>query len=112
MKSSVEELRENVAVPFEKARAMPSSVYTSDAFLERELSDIFSKDWFCVGRATSLANAGDYVTLDLANQPIIVLRDKQGELKAMSNVCRHRVYAVGGSRKRAFYRLSISCVDL
>lgn len=91
MKSSVEELRENVAVPFEKARAMPSSVYTSDAFLERELSDIFSKDWFCVGRATSLANAGDYVTLDLANQPIIVLRDKQGELKAMSNVCRHRM---------------------
>jgi phenylpropionate dioxygenase-like ring-hydroxylating dioxygenase large terminal subunit len=88
---SVEELQKNVSVPFEQARAMPPSVYTSPDFLARELQDIFSKDWFCVGRATSLANAGDYVTLDLAEQPIIVLRDKSGKLKAMSNVCRHRM---------------------
>jgi phenylpropionate dioxygenase-like ring-hydroxylating dioxygenase large terminal subunit len=70
---------------------MPPSVYTSEAFLARETSSIFGNEWFCVGRADALANAGDYVTLDLADQPIIVLRDKQGALKAMSNVCRHRM---------------------
>ncbi|MEO1140645.1 MAG: SRPBCC family protein [Pseudomonadota bacterium] len=91
MKDAVEELRETVSVPFERARAMPPSVYTSEAFLQRELSDIFSKDWFCVGRASALANSGDYVTLELANQPIIVLRDQDGSLRAMSNVCRHRM---------------------
>jgi len=63
----------------------------SSDFLKRELSDIFSKDWFCVGRASALASPGDYVTLDLAEQPIIVLRDSEGKLKAMSNVCRHRM---------------------
>ena len=52
---------------------------------------MFSKDWFCVGRASALENAGDYLTLELANQPIIVLRDKDGTLKAMSNVCLHRM---------------------
>ncbi len=91
MKDAVDELRENVSVPFERARAMPPSVYTSEAFMERELRDIFAKDWFCVGRASALADTGDYVTLDLAGQPIIVLRDGNGALKAMSNVCRHRM---------------------
>ena len=41
----VEELRQSVSVPFENARAMPTSVYTSDAFLAEELTHIFRKDW-------------------------------------------------------------------
>ncbi len=91
MTESVSELKQNVSVPFEQARAMPPSVYTSQDFLERELKDIFSKDWLCIGRSSSLAKSGDYVTLDLAEQPIIVLRDQHGDLKAMSNVCLHRM---------------------
>ena len=91
MKDAARELKDNVAVPFEQARAMPPSVYTSEEFLNQELSQIFSQDWFCVGRASALANPGDYVTLELAKQPIIVLRDGEGDLKAMSNVCLHRM---------------------
>ena len=91
MTSAVSELAKNVSVPFEEAHAMPTSVYTSEEFLQRELSDVFSKDWFCVGRASALEKAGDYLTLELANQPIIVLRDTDGTLKAMSNVCLHRM---------------------
>ena len=91
MKDAAEELSENVSRPFNQARAMPPSVYTSEDFLALEKSSIFANEWFCVGRADALANSGDYVTLDLANQPIIVLRDKEGVLKAMSNVCRHRM---------------------
>ena len=91
MSNGVAELKANVAVPFEQAKAMPPSVYTSPDFLNRELRDIFSKDWFCVGRASALSSPGDYVTMDLADQPIIVLRDSEGNLKAMSNVCLHRM---------------------
>ncbi len=91
MKDAADELEENVAVAFERARAMPPSVYTSEDFLKKELDGIFAKDWFCVGRATALAKSGDYVTLELAGEPIIVLRDAAGGLKAMSNVCRHRM---------------------
>ncbi|MEO0328517.1 MAG: SRPBCC family protein [Pseudomonadota bacterium] len=91
MTNPVAELQKNVSVPFENARAMPPSVYTSEAFLDRELQDVFSKEWYCVGRASSLAAPGDYLTLDLANQPIVVLRDREGALKAMSNVCLHRM---------------------
>ena len=87
----LEELRESVARPFEQARAMPPSVYTTEEFMQAELEHIFSKDWYCIGRASALPNAGDYVTAELANQPIVVLRDRDGVLRAMSNVCLHRM---------------------
>ena len=91
MKGAIGELRENVSMPFEKARAMPPSVYKSEEFLAAELEHIFMKDWFCVGRSSSLSEPGDYLTLDLADQPLIVLRDRSSNIRAMSNVCRHRM---------------------
>ena len=84
-------LRETTAQPFERARAMPPSVYTTQDFLEAELERIFKRDWFCLGRASALANPGDYVTAELAGQPIAVLRDHDGGLRGLSNVCLHRM---------------------
>ncbi|MEM7438180.1 MAG: Rieske 2Fe-2S domain-containing protein [Pseudomonadota bacterium] len=87
----IKALASNVAVPFEQARAMPPSVYTSEEFLKAELDQIFSKDWFCVGRASALAKPGDYTTIDLAGQPVAVIRGRDKALRAMSNVCLHRM---------------------
>ncbi len=87
----ITELVKNVSVPFERATAMPPGVYTSQTFLEREQQQIFAKDWVCVGRASALSEVGDYVTYELAGQPIFVIRDNQGCLRAMSNVCLHRM---------------------
>src|SRR5688500_7759673 len=47
--------------PFENALAMPPSVYTSAAFLQRELETVFAHEWICVGRANSLGKPGDYL---------------------------------------------------
>ena len=96
----VEALRETVAVPFESARAMPTEVYTSPEFVEAELKHIFRKDWYCVGRADALAKVGDYVSCELAGQPIVVLRDRDGNLRAMSNVCLHRMSTLLHGRGR------------
>src|SRR3989338_585248 len=85
------ELHANVSVPFNQARAMPKSVYTSAEFLEQEQRHIFAHDWLCAGRAETLPNAGDYLTMKIAGEPILVLRDRDGEIRAMSNVCRHRM---------------------
>lgn len=54
------------ARPFEDAVAMPPGVYTSPDFLARELETIFAREWMCVGRASSLAKPGDYLTYELA----------------------------------------------
>ncbi len=85
------ELRANVARPFAEAKAMPRSVYTSEAFCEQEVEAIFRHEWVCVGRGDGLSEPGDYITYELAGQPIMVLRDSEGNLRAQSNVCLHRM---------------------
>ncbi|MGB3314013.1 MAG: SRPBCC family protein [Albidovulum sp.] len=87
----VDALRATTSVPFEQARAMPPEVYTSEAFLAKELELVFAREWFCVGRASAMAKPGDYVSAELAGQPIVVVRDASGGLRAMSNVCLHRM---------------------
>ena len=88
---ALDELRANVAQPFERAQAMPKSVYTSDSFAELERRHIFSRDWLCAGRAEALPNPGDYLTMEIAGEPVIILRDRDGGLRGLSNVCRHRM---------------------
>ncbi len=85
------ELADNVSVPFESARAMPKSVYVSEEFLEKERQQIFKRDWFCVGRADAFSDPGDCLAFELAGQPVLVIRGHDGELRAMANVCRHRM---------------------
>ena len=89
--SAAAELMQMAARPFEDAVAMPPSVYISEAFLARERENVFRKDWICVGRASSLARPGDYLTCDIAGQPVLVLRNRTGEIRAMANVCLHRM---------------------
>lgn len=89
--TAAEELAANTRVPFESAHAMPRSVYRSETFLSQELEHVFKHDWFCAGRASTLAKTGDYLTIELAGQPIMVVRDASGQLRAQSNVCLHRM---------------------
>jgi phenylpropionate dioxygenase-like ring-hydroxylating dioxygenase large terminal subunit len=84
-------LQATAARPFTEARAMPPAVYTSEAVTAAELERIFARDWVCVGRAEALKKRGDYLTYDLAGQPVVVLRDNEGGIRAMSNVCLHRM---------------------
>jgi phenylpropionate dioxygenase-like ring-hydroxylating dioxygenase large terminal subunit len=85
------ELRANVSVPFERAHAMPKTVYTSADFAELEQENIFAKAWLCAGRADALKAPGDYLTMEISGEPIIILRDADGKLRGLSNVCRHRM---------------------
>jgi len=89
--SPAAELRANVALPFGQAVAMPKSVYTSPEFAALEQRHIFARDWLCAGRADALHAPGDYLTMEISGEPILVLRDRDGQLRAMSNVCRHRM---------------------
>lgn len=87
----VDELVAGCERPFSDARAMPPGVYTSSKFLSLEEQAIFAKEWQCVGRASALNAPGDYLTANIAAQPIVVVRDEQMGLRAMSNVCLHRM---------------------
>lgn len=76
--------------PVERAFTMPGACYTSPEWYEREIENIFLREWICVGRAEEVPNAGDYFTVDVVGEPIVVVRDRDGLIYAHSAVCRHR----------------------
>jgi len=89
--SLIADLSANAAKPFEEARAMPPGVYHSPAFLALEESEIFRKQWICIGRAGSIPEIGDYIAADILDEPIVVVRGKDGEIRGFSNICLHRM---------------------
>jgi len=74
----------------ETARAMPGEFYTDPAWAAFEVRELFSKDWLCIGRIEEVASPGDYLAIDLLGEPVLIIRGRDGELRALSNVCRHR----------------------
>ncbi|GAB1364697.1 hypothetical protein MASR1M32_39330 [Rhodobacter sp.] len=81
------ELRANVAQPFARAQAMPKADYTSESFAALEQRHIFGREWLCTGRAGGLPDPGDYLTMEISGEPIIVLRGGDGQLRGLSNGC-------------------------
>jgi phenylpropionate dioxygenase-like ring-hydroxylating dioxygenase large terminal subunit len=79
-----------VAAPLASASTLPPAAYTDQVVWEHEVSSIFRRDWICVARSSQVAEPGDYVAIDLVDQPVLVIRDDDGAIRAMSNVCLHR----------------------
>ncbi len=90
--------------PVNEARLLPPQLYTSPEFYEFERLAIFQREWLCVGRADQLTKPGDFRTIVIAGEPLIVVRDAVGELRVLSAVCRHRgmVIADGSGNCRRF----------
>lgn len=87
----------------ESAEATPALLYTSPDIFELECRHLFANTWHLVGYADKVANPGDYFTVELLGLPIVVSRDRKGEVHAVSNVCRHRAgpVAVGEGNSKA-----------
>ena len=66
------------------------SWYTDPAMLAAEREAYFARRWLLVGRSSELPGAGDFVTVEAAGENVIVVRQADGSVRAMLNVCRHR----------------------
>ncbi len=69
---------------------LPFAWYSDDELLRRERSLIFARSWQYGGRAAQVAEPGTYLATDAGGVPLLVTRDRDGELRAFVNVCRHR----------------------
>ena len=76
------------------AYTLPPSLYTSPEVLGAEKEALFMREWLAVGRAERIPNSGDWFTVDIMDEPIVVVRDKDGSVRAMSAVCQHRAMQV------------------
>jgi len=94
--SSLQELIEsyNPAAPLAQAYTIPASWYVDRAVANLEARSVFSRNWLVAGRAEQLNEPGNFVTLELAGEPVIVVRGGDGVLRGFFNVCRHHAAAV------------------
>jgi phenylpropionate dioxygenase-like ring-hydroxylating dioxygenase large terminal subunit len=69
---------------------LPYSWYTDTDVLAEERERLFAHRWQYAGHMGQLAEPGSYFTLRVADIPLVVVRDRRGELRALVNVCRHR----------------------
>ncbi len=74
----------------ERSYTIPAHYYLDPAQLEREKAAVFYRNWWYAGHQSQLAEAGCYLTVRICEQNVIVIRDKDGELRAYYNVCQHR----------------------
>jgi choline monooxygenase len=88
-----------------RAATLPSRYYTDPRFLEEEKAKIFSRTWQLAGRAEQVGEPGQYFTVTVGEEPIVVARGMDERLRAFSNVCRHRAGPVAsGSGQRKSFR--------
>lgn len=70
----------------------PTSWYTEPLFYDFELRGIFSKHWLLTTHRLRLPDVGSYLRFELANFDFILVKNKEGNIQAFHNVCRHRAY--------------------
>ena len=92
--SLLDQLRAYDGLDIGKARALPMEMYTSRELFDLEMEHVFRKEWICVGRDEQVKNRGDYFTIELLGEPIVVICGADNKIRALSAVCRHRYYSV------------------
>jgi choline monooxygenase len=93
----------DASVALDAATTPPASWYQQSAFYELERRTAFRNNWLYACRAEQVAKPNAFVALALAEQPLLVLRNGDGELRALHNVCRHHaaeICAGSGSVER------------
>ncbi|HEX8650976.1 MAG TPA: aromatic ring-hydroxylating dioxygenase subunit alpha [Pyrinomonadaceae bacterium] len=94
--SSVEEIIKsyNPDLPLAEAQTIPAPWYVDSRIMERERRNVFARSWQMVGRVDQLREPGQYVTFEVAGEPLMVVRGSDDTLRGFFNVCRHHAAAV------------------
>ena len=71
-------------------RALPASAYRDQSWLQAEKERIWHGDWVFLTTEDALPLPGDQLPITIGDQPVLLLRNQAGELRALSNLCAHR----------------------
>ncbi len=80
--------------PLAQASTIPASFYTDKRIFDLEQQTVFANSWQVSARLDQLTKAGNYVTAEIADEPIVIVRGHDEELRGFFNVCRHHAAAV------------------
>jgi len=73
-------------------RGLPGEFFSDPAIYRADLELIFHKEWIFAGHTIEIGEAGEWLTIQVGDYPVLVMRGNDGEIRAYHNVCRHRGY--------------------
>ena len=88
---------------------LPSAYYLDPLHYQRELRDIWYRNWIYICRSSEVAAARSFRTLELGDQSLFVVRGEDRALRAFHNTCRHRGAALCRSAEGRFPAAGIVC---
>ncbi|MCW2638349.1 MAG: putative ring hydroxylating dioxygenase subunit [Dactylosporangium sp.] len=95
-----------ISLPSSLIPTLPGHYYTDPAVFGLEQSRIFENMWFCAVRTSDLATPGSFQSVQVGRESVLVVRGRDGQLRAFLNICRHRGAKLcteeSGEVKRAF----------
>ena len=77
-----------------RKRTIPARGISMRRSTRLECRKVFAGTWQYVGRAEQVKDPGSFLTMEIAGEPILVVRDEKGSLRAFHNACRHRAAQV------------------
>ena len=98
-----DKLQTLAALPADRPMGMPGSFYTSQDQFAHEAQTVLRTGWHCLGRRDEIPEPGDFFTVQLLNEPLLVVHGDDGTVRVLANVCRHRGMPLAegrGSTKR------------
>jgi len=81
-------------LPLAQATTPPSAWYTDARIAELEQTAVFARTWQFAGRAPQVRHPGQYITTEIAGEPVLIVRDRERRLRGFFNVCRHHAAAL------------------
>jgi Rieske 2Fe-2S family protein len=70
--------------------SLPGPLYAGDEAYDADLAAVFGRSWLFVATEPEIAEPGDYVTIAVGRQSVVLIRDDDMSVRAFHNVCRHR----------------------
>jgi len=90
------------------SKTLEGKYYTEQEILKKEIDAVFLKQWLCIGRASDIAKIGQFMTLNIFNESVIIVRNNENQISAYYNVCRHRGTRIC-TQLNGFFSQSIQC---
>lgn len=72
--------------------SLQADAYTDPRWHQVDLQEIIAKTWQWVCHVEKVREPGSFIAVEIAGQPIAVVRDREGVLRAFYNVCKHRAH--------------------
>ena len=92
---------EHAARPVDVAVGLPPACYTDADFYRFEKAAVFDTEWLRVGRSSQIPEPGDYFMATLlGEEPVIVVRNREGRIDVMSSICQHRAMCITAPAKK------------